>query len=102
VEYEKAINQRSLAGLKALYPAMPQEREREWSDLFREEVKDLKATVTVTGLDASATPAELYFDLLLSFKPDRDKPRNYKVRNHATLRQEAAGWRFVTLVERGD
>jgi hypothetical protein len=102
VEYEKAINQRSLAGLKALYPAMPQEREREWLDLFREEVKDLKAIVTVTGLDASATPAEVYFDLVLSFKPDRDKPRNYKVRNHATLRQDPAGWRFVTLVERGE
>jgi hypothetical protein len=101
-DYERAIDQRSLAGLKALYPTMPAQRERDWSDLFGDEVKDLKASVTLTGLDLAATPAEAYFDLVLSFKPDRGKPRNFKIRNRATLRQDPAGWRIVTLQERGD
>jgi serine/threonine protein kinase len=102
VEYESAINARSISRLKALYPAMPPERERQWRDLFNVDVRDLKATLSVTSIQAAGSAPEASFGLVLSFRPDREKPQTYRVRNQATLRHEAGGWRFVSLMERGE
>ncbi|MGH7526837.1 MAG: protein kinase domain-containing protein, partial [Gemmatimonadales bacterium] len=102
-QYGSAINARSISQLKTLYPGMSPERERGWRDVFRDEVKDLRATVSVTSIEAAATgPAEASFSLILRFKPEGGKPQTFTIENQATLRQEPGGWRFATLLERGE
>ncbi len=102
-QYGSAIDARSISQLKTLYPGMTPERERGWRDVFRDEVKDLKATVSVTNIEAAAYgPAEASFSLILRFKPEGGKPQTFKIENQATLRQGPGGWRFATLVERGE
>ncbi len=101
-DYEKAINARDIDRLKALFPAMPAESERRWKDLFGKDVNDLKAVVSLTRIVPASSAQIATFRVLLTFKPTGGKPQKYQLTNVGTLRREAAGWRFLDLIESGN
>jgi len=39
--------------------------------------------------------------VVLTFKPTGGKPQKYQLTDVGTVRREAAGWRFLDLVESG-
>ena len=100
-DYQQAINGRDLDQLKAFFPTMPAESERRWKDLFGKDVNDLVAVVTLTSIVPASAAQIATFKLLLTFKPTGGKAQKYRLTNVATLRREAAGWRFLDLVETG-
>ena len=99
--YARAITARNIGQIRVMYPAMTAERERQWQDVFRDEVKDLAATVSAIRVVPSEPP-EAEFVLTLAFRPDRGKPQTFRVSNHAVLRQDPTGWHFVQLSEKGE
>jgi serine/threonine protein kinase len=99
--YARAINARNIGQLRAMYPAMTPERERQWRDLFRGEVKDLTAAVSAIRVVPGDLP-QAEFVLTLTFRPERGKPQSFRVNNHAALRQDPSGWHLVHLDEKGD
>jgi serine/threonine-protein kinase len=100
-DYEKAINARDLARLKTLFPSMPPETESRWKDLFGKDVNDLKALVTLTSVVSASAAQIATFKVVLTFKPTGGKPQKYQLTDVGTVRREAAGWRFLDLVESG-
>jgi tRNA A-37 threonylcarbamoyl transferase component Bud32 len=100
-DYQKAINARDIARLKTLFPSMPGESERRWRDLFGKDVNDLKAVVTLTSIVPASSARIATFKVVLTFKPTGGKAQKYQLTDVGTLRREAAGWRFLDLVESG-
>ena len=99
--YARAVNARDIKQLRRLYPSMTTDRERQWRDLFRDEVKDLTATPTVISVDPGSPP-EVEFKLKLGFQPEGGKPQSFQVHNRASLRRGSVGWQFDHLEEKGE
>ena len=100
-DYLKAVNQRDLDRLKKLYPSMSAEQERRWRDVFRHDVTDLRATMSVSSLDATSESPQSSFEMVLAFKPKGDKLQTFLVAGHATFRRDPTGWHFANLIESG-
>jgi len=98
--YTKAINAKDMKQLRALYPGMPPDQERQWRDLFRDEVKDLSASVGDVRVVPGGAP-QADFTLALTFRPEGSKPQTFRLSNHATLRPAGAGWQFDRLDQKG-
>ena len=96
-QYVDAINAKSLTRIKALYPALSSARQKVWSDLFRDDVKDLKAVGTITTVTERGDLADASFTIDLSFKPDRGDPFHSVIKSEATLKLENGAWTFLTL-----
>ena len=101
-DFEKAINAKDIDRLKTLFPGMAAESERRWRDLFGKDVNDLKAAVTLTNVVPASAAQIATFKVLLTFKPNGGKPQKYQMTDVGTVRREAAGWRFLDLVESGN
>ena len=99
--YAAAVNARDIKQLRRLYPSMTTDRERQWRDLFRDEVKGLTATTTVVSV-APGSPPEVDFKLKLGFRPEGGTPQSFQVHNRASLRRGSIGWQFDHLDERGE
>lgn len=99
--YVEAINARSLGQLRAVYPAIPADREGAWRDVFRPDVKNLAATLEVRRIDERGDLADAIFVVSLSFRPDRGEPLSYTIVCDATIRYEGGGWKIVSMQERG-
>jgi protein kinase-like protein len=98
--YVKAINARDMKQLHALYPGMPPDQERQWRDLFRDEVKELSAVVEDVRVVPGGTP-QANFTLALTFRPPGSKPQTFRLNNHAALRPAGGGWQFERLDQKG-
>jgi hypothetical protein len=98
--YVKAINARDMKQLRALYPGMPPDQERQWRDLFRDEVKELSAVVEDVRVVPGGTP-QANFTLALTFRPPGSKPQTFRLSNHAALRPAGGGWQFERLDQKG-
>ena len=100
-DFERAINAKNIDRLKTLFPGMAAESERRWRDLFGKDVNDLKAVVTLTNVVPASAAQIATFKVLLTFKPNGGKPQRYQMTDVGTVRREAAGWRFIDLLESG-
>ncbi len=96
-QYVDAINNKSLDRVKALFPALSASREKVWHDLFRDDVKDLKAVLNITDVTERGDLADASFTIDLSFKPDRGDPFHSVIKSEATLKFEGGAWKFLTL-----
>ncbi|MGE0555458.1 MAG: protein kinase [Gemmatimonadales bacterium] len=99
--YVQAINDKSLARLKAIYPAMPAEREQQWRDLFGPDVKDLKAVLSVGSISEDGDVASARFTVSLSFRPERGDPFAVNIASDGTIQYSNGAWRIVLLRETG-
>jgi eukaryotic-like serine/threonine-protein kinase len=99
--YAQAVNARDIKQLRRLYPAMTADRERQWRDLFRDEVRDLTAASTVVAVVPGSVP-QVEFQLKLGFRPEGGTAQSFQVHNRASLRQGSIGWQFDHLEERGE
>ncbi|MGN6393530.1 MAG: PEGA domain-containing protein, partial [Gemmatimonadales bacterium] len=98
--YVKAINAKDLNQLRLLYPGMPSDQERQWGDLFRDEVKDLSASVGDIRVVPGGVP-QADFTLALTFRPQGSKPQAFRLSNHAILRPGGAVWQFDRVDQKG-
>ena len=100
-QYVEAINARSLSGIRAVYPALPSDRESAWRDIFAPDVKDVRATLSIGGITERGDVADASFTISLSFRPDRGQPLSYTIVSDATVQFSGGGWRIVSMKERG-
>ena len=100
-QYVQAINARSVAQLRAIYPALPADRESQWKDIFRNDVKDLKAGLSVGEISEAGESAEAVFEVQLSFTPQRQQRQEYRILARAILRRVNGVWRITSLRESG-
>ncbi len=100
--YAAAINARSLAQLRAVFPGIKADQEARWKDLFSNEIEQLSATTTVRSLEERGDVADVAFLLTLVFKPKRDQPQTTRIGSVATLRLENGAWIITSLQTRAE
>jgi hypothetical protein len=93
-EYAGAIEAKSLAGLQRAYPAMTGVQQRGWEQFFQL-VRDVKARLSVAGLDVSGGTADgqvtgTYTYLNTSTGRTESQPVSF----HASFRNEGGKWRM--------
>ncbi len=100
--YAAAINARSLAQLRAVFPGIKADQEARWKDLFSNEIEQLSATTTVRSLEERGDVADVAFLLTLVFKPKRDQPQTTRIGSVATMRLENGAWVIASLQTRAE
>ena len=100
--YEAAINARSLAQLKAVYPGLKSDQESGWRDLFGPDIERLQATAAMRSVEERGDVADVSFVLTLVYKPKGDRPQTVKIGSAATLKLGGGVWKILTLQTRGE
>jgi hypothetical protein len=100
--YLQAINGRSLAALKAIYPGITPKQESDWGDRFGKDVKRLGGTVAVRTIEETTDGnADATFDLNLTLEPARGSPMDFRIQSLARLVRQNGQWKIVSVTERG-
>ncbi len=102
-QYGQAINQRSLAQVRAVFPALPADQEARWLELFAPGVTRLRATVAVRSIaERAGGLADVMFLLTLTYQPAREPAKSTRLASVATLKFESGRWRITALTTRAE
>ncbi|HEV8264015.1 MAG TPA: serine/threonine-protein kinase [Gemmatimonadales bacterium] len=96
-EYARALESRDLSQVRRAYPGLTAAQQQGWQDLFRS-VRRLKASLTVTTLNATGATAEATVSGVYEFEystTGRTERRPAAFR--ATLVADSAGWRLSAI-----
>ncbi len=95
--FGRAVEQRDIAALRAVYPGLSDRERRSWQRFF-DTAREFRADLAVTSFDAEGSTAEVrvqgryrYRNLALN------REERLPVTFQATLTREAAGYRIATL-----
>jgi len=99
--YARAIEGRSVAQMRELYPDMSPKNQNAWRDFITNtrDVRDLKAQFSARDIDASRTLAEAMVNGTITFRDYRNVVHTVRYNGRATLRNDSGRWRFVDIVE---
>jgi serine/threonine-protein kinase len=95
--YGTAVESQNVDNIRRLYPGMTAGQQRSWEQFFQT-VRDVKAQLSVSGLDVANGAAEAqmtgtYTYLNSSTRETERRP----VAFHVSLRREPAGWRITQV-----
>jgi serine/threonine-protein kinase len=95
--YAGAIEARSLDNLRRVYPGMTPVQQRGWEQFF-ETVRDIKAQLTLGGLDVTDGTAEAQVAGRYSYiNTTTGRGESQPVSFQASLRREGGSWRIVQV-----
>jgi hypothetical protein len=93
-EYAGAIEAKSLAGLQRVYPGMTGLQARGWEQFFQL-VREVKARLSVAGLDVSGSTAEAQVTGTYTYlNTSTGRTESQPVSFHASFRNEGGKWRM--------
>jgi serine/threonine protein kinase len=93
-EYAGAIESKSLPGLQRVYPGMTGVQARGWEQFFQL-VRDVKARLSVAGLDISGGTADAQITGIYTYlNTSTGRTESQPVSFHASFRNEGGRWRM--------
>ncbi len=96
-EYAAAVETRSVANIRQVYPGLRPDQAKEWERFFSA-VDDIEVKLAMTRLDVRGDTGEASLSGLYAFTdPATRRSRRDSVNLLATLRRDARGWRIESL-----
>ena len=102
LRYARALESRSIAGMRRAYPALTAEEESRWRDVF-EATDRVAATISVTrvvSVSADSATVEVDAAYEFAFRRGVSGDRAPRASYLATLRRDSSGWHLAALRQR--
>jgi serine/threonine protein kinase len=102
LRYARALESRSIAGMRRAYPALTAEEESRWRDVF-EATDRVAATISVTrvvSVSADSATVEVDAAYEFGFRRGVSGDRAPRASYIATLRRDSSGWHLAALRQR--
>ena len=94
--YARAIESRSIADLRRIYPAMTADQRRAFEDFFRS-TRSLRAALSVNDLQVEGTTAEARLTGTYEYITSAGATERQPVSFRATLHNDAGAWKLVAV-----
>jgi len=99
--YGRAIQARSVARMRELYPDMSRANQEAWAAFITNDhdVRDLKVQMSATDVDVRRTPAEARLAGTITFNDYRNAPHTVRYTGRAKFRDVGGQWRIADISE---
>jgi hypothetical protein len=95
--YATAVESQNVDNIRRLYPGMTPSQQRGWEQFFQT-VRDVKAQLSVSGLEVANGAAEAQMTGTYSYLNSSTRETEQRpVAFHVSLRREPAGWRITQV-----